>query len=87
MDTLWVAKDEEFVLAEGLDEAIIGVSHGPDGHRVVYDVEKCVGVLVDRDSMNRAEAREFLEYNTFHSWVGHNSPMFIYKYDRIIADA
>lgn len=65
------------ILADGLDSAVIAVSVGPDHGRVVYDADKCVALLVERDGMSPAEAREFLEYNTFSASVGDGSPIFV----------
>ena len=51
--------------ADGLDKAIIGATHDiATGHfRLVYDVDMCIDILAK--DMTRAEAMEFLEYNTF----------------------
>jgi len=75
------------VVAEGLDKALVGVTHGPDGGRAVYDVEKCVQVLVERDGMDMAEAREFLDFNTFCAYFGPGSPLFVFFDDGILDDA
>lgn len=65
------------LIADGLDGAIVGISYGPDGSRVVYDIERCVAVVMERDGMDFEEAREFLEFNTFCAWVGPRSPIYI----------
>jgi len=43
----------------------------------VYDVDKCVQVLVDRDGMTHAETDELLESNTLGAYVGENGPLFV----------
>lgn len=68
--------DESFK-ALGFDEAIIGISIGPDADRIVYDAEKCVEILVKRDNMDRAEAEEYLQFNTFCAWIGDYTPIFV----------
>lgn len=69
----------EALLADGLEDALIGYTintHLP--HVAVYDAGKCVEVLVNRDGMTHEEAEEYLEFNTFCAYFGHNGPIFIY---------
>ncbi len=75
------------LIADGLDKALVGVTHGPDGGRAVYDAEKCVEVLMERDGMELVEAREFLEFNTFHTYKGPESPVFVFFDDEILDNA
>lgn len=66
------------LLADGLGAAIIGYTvnhHRP--HVVVYDIQKCVEVLVERDGMTHEEADEYLSYNTLGAYVGENGPLFV----------
>lgn len=66
--------DEELLIADGFDEAIIGV----DEHnvRVVYDVFKIIDILI-KDGMSTDEAYEFYAYNILGSYVGEKTPLFI----------
>lgn len=70
----------EALLADGLEPAYIGrtVNHH---HAVVavYDYDKCVEVLVQRDGMTDEEADEFLQFNTLGAYVGPNGPLFIQR--------
>jgi hypothetical protein len=43
------------------DDAIIGVTE--EGN-VVYDYEKMINILAERDEMSRLEAAEFIDFNT-----------------------
>lgn len=65
--------------ADGLDEAIIGATHDiATGHfRLVYDVDMCIDILAK--DMTRAEAMEFLEFNTFGAYVGPDTPLFMFN--------
>jgi hypothetical protein len=64
--------------ADGFDEAIIGYTVStPHPHVVVYDVDKCVEILVDRDGMTPEEADEYLSFNTLCCYVGENTPLFV----------
>lgn len=66
------------LLADGLEKAFVGYTvghHHP--HVAVYDVDKCVEVLVERDGMSHEEADEYLSYNTLGAYVGENGPMYV----------
>jgi hypothetical protein len=66
------------LLADGLEPAFLGHTlnhHRP--HVAVYDYDKCVQVLVERDGMTEEEADEFLSFNTLGAWVGENGPLFV----------
>lgn len=43
------------------DDAIIGVTE--EGN-VVYDYDKMIDILAERDEMSRLEAAEFIDFNT-----------------------
>lgn len=66
------------LLADGLEAAMVGytVNHH---HPVVavYDIDKCVKVLVDRDGMTPEGADEFLSFNTLGAYVGENGPLYV----------
>ena len=61
--------------SDGYDEAAIGVS--TDG-RLVYSVEKMIEVTIRDGDMNRLQAIEWLEYNTFNTYVGEMTPIWVY---------
>lgn len=66
------------LLAEGFEKAFVGVG-GRAGQPdiVVYDFEKCVAILCERDGMDYDDAVEFMHYNVVGSWVGEQTPLFI----------
>ena len=66
------------LLADGLEAALVGytVNHH-HSHVAVYDIEKCVDVLVERDGMTAEEADEFLSFNTLGAYVGENGPIYV----------
>lgn len=65
--------DSDALLADGFDEAIVGVTHGG---QVIYCKALCVEILVRRDHMAEETAREFLEFNTYGAFVGPMGPVF-----------
>lgn len=66
------------LLADGLEEAFVGytVNHH-HAHVAVYDVAKCIDILVRRDGMTHEGAEEFIEFNVFGAFVGENGPLYI----------
>jgi hypothetical protein len=82
MDTNeWVNnQNPEALVAEGLDEAIIGVAERCSmAPLVVYDAERCIKILAERDGMDEEEAREFFEFNILGAWVGEGTPLFLWR--------
>jgi len=67
------AQEDEVLFADGLDDAIIGFE--PNLWKVVYSKQKCIEVM-SRD-MSWEEAIEFLDYNTFNSYVGEKTPLWV----------
>lgn len=68
---------------DGFDEAFIGYATRMSGDIAVYDYEKMVKVLISRDKMTVEEAMEFVDYNCQGSWVGEQTPIILYKLDKI----
>lgn len=53
------------------DEAIVGVT---DEGQVVYDYDKMVQILVERDGYEEMEAIEWIEYNTIRALPYYKNP-------------
>ena len=66
--------DEELLIADGFDDAIIGVDD--ENVRVVYDVFKIISILI-QDGMSTDEAFEFYHYNILGAYVGEKTPLFV----------
>ena len=66
--------DEAFVIADGFDDAIIGVDeeHG----RIVYDIDQVITILMS-DNMSMDEAYDFYYYNIVGSYVVEKTPVFV----------
>lgn len=76
--------NEEALIIEGFDRAIIGVAERINlGPVAAYDVEKILEILVERDEMDYEEALEYFQYNIIGSWMGEHTPVFIYKSDKL----
>jgi hypothetical protein len=72
--------EEGLLLADGFEDAFIGVVHvfTREGRepRALYDLEKCVRILKKRDGMTEEDAWECLEFNTLGAYVGERTPGF-----------
>ena len=68
--------DEEFLKADGFDEAIIGVD--TKELRLVYSVSKCLEIL-EKD-MTFDEALEYFEYNVSGAYMGEKTPIWVEDY-------
>jgi len=72
------AANQDALLADGLDEALIGYTINTHSrHVAVYSAQKCVEVLMRRDGMPHDEADEFLEHNTYCAYVGPDGPLYV----------
>ena len=67
--------DEEFLKADGFDNAIIGVE--PNTMKLVYSRDKRGGILIEDEKMDEIDAIEYLEYNTWNAHVGDKTPIYI----------
>ena len=63
--------DEEFLKADGFDDAIIGVDETT--MRLIYSVSKCIEILM-RD-MSEECAMEYFTFNVSGSYVGGKTPI------------
>lgn len=72
-DALCDMGHEEALLFDGpdYDEAIVGVT---DEGQVVYDYDKMVQILVEREGYTEMEAIEWIEYNTIRSLPYFDNP-------------
>jgi hypothetical protein len=73
--------EEQYLQADGFESALIGFVY-PWPHRqktAVYDREKCIEILMERDGMGRGDAEEFFDYNTDGAYVGEQTPLFLSK--------
>lgn len=67
--------DEQFLKADGLDGAVLGVD--VNSMRLVYSEERIIEILQERDGMTQEEALEFYEFNIKTAYVGELTPIYI----------
>lgn len=75
LEILEVYQDEELLMVDGFDEAVIGVEALK--MRLVYDINKMRTILVGRDKMTFEEAMDFLDHNVLGSYVGEQTPIYV----------
>tara|TARA_R110000824_G_scaffold238074_1_gene426818 strand:+ start:82 stop:375 length:294 start_codon:yes stop_codon:yes gene_type:complete len=88
--------NEQALLCDGLDKALIGVAQRINLCVAAYDVNKIIQILkgqmyldkeelelpLDEQDIRREEMSwEYFNFNIKGSWVGNNTPVFIYKSD------
>ena len=65
-------QDEELLIADGFDDAIIGIEES--SMRLIYSVDKCINILI-KQGMDITEALEYFEFNVSGSYVGEQTPI------------
>lgn len=66
----WFPEDE-FLIADGFNDAIIGVDSNT--MRLIYSVSKCIEIL--SKDMVEEEAVEYFDFNVRGSYVGERTPI------------
>jgi len=66
-------EEEEFLKADGFDEAVIGVEE--PSMRLIYSVTKCLEILVTDEDMSVEEAIEYFDFNVRGAYVGDKTPI------------
>ena len=74
----WCAEiDEEIILADGFDDAFVGVAERCGmGPVAVYDREKCIEVLISK-AFGREDAEEYFDFNVAGCKFSEGNPTFI----------
>jgi hypothetical protein len=63
--------EEEFLKADGFDEAILGVDD--TSMRLIYSVSKCIEILMK--DMSDEDAFEYFYFNVSGAYVGEKTPI------------
>jgi hypothetical protein len=66
--------DEEFLLADGLEEAFVGVDDATK--KTMYNSEICIDIYM-KDGMSYEEALEYFEFNVIGAYAGEKTPVFL----------
>ena len=68
----------EALFADGFDRALIG--YDSTSFSAIYDYDKSMTVLIERDGMNYEEAHEYMEFNVISAYVGDFTPSFVHTF-------
>jgi len=81
IDASFAEYSDKILLADGFDDAFIGVGDNAEGNPVaIYSIEKCLDILAEqfKDQEDpQGEAIDYFEFNIRCSYVGEFTPMFI----------
>lgn len=62
---------------DGLDDAIIGTVNRFGMESVLlYDMEKCIEILMKNNDWKYEDALEWFEFNIIGAWLGETTPAF-----------
>lgn len=65
--------EDEFLIADGFDDAVIGVDYGSS--RLIYSCKKCIEILIEQEEMTAEDAIEHFQFNVAGAWVGEKTPI------------
>ncbi len=63
--------DEEFLSADGFNNAILGVDE--QSMRLIYSIAKCIEILME--DMSETDAFEYFYYNVSGAYMGEKTPI------------
>ena len=72
-----VKNSDGAITADGFDTALVGFGYQFNYPVAVYNKEKCLEILVERDGMSWEEAVEYFDFNVAGGWVGESTPVFL----------
>lgn len=67
------------LLADGFEDAYLGVCRRFTTYAALYDYARCVAILMERDGMTYDEAEEYMEFNVLGAYVGEATPVFLLR--------
>ena len=73
--------DATVLMADGFEEAFLGVGICFNKYVSIFDYEKCLRKL-RKDGLSIEEAREYMEFNVTGAYVGERTPAFLIKYKK-----
>jgi hypothetical protein len=71
-----LGEDENVLLADGFEDAFVGIGRQFGRPIAVYDRFECIEILI-KEGMSEEEAEEYFQYNTEGAWVGDQTPIFL----------
>lgn len=72
-------EEEDIILYDGFENAFIGLASKFHSISAVYDYDKSLDILINRDGMSPEEADEYMQFNVVGAWLGDSTPVFIFN--------
>ena len=67
--------DVEILLADGFENAFLGIGKQFNTFFAIYERNKCIDIL--SEEMSLEEAEEYFDFNVTGAYVGKNTPVFV----------
>lgn len=67
--------DEDVILLDGMESAVVGLVQSFEGQRVLYDTDKIISILQE-DGMTEDEAIDYFSFNILGGHFGTLNPIF-----------
>ena len=78
INEILLQQDENALLMDGFDEALIGFSQRINEPLLaVYSYEKMVEVLMEREGMDDETAMEYIDFNCVGAYMGETTPIIV----------
>ena len=71
----YLDNEESILLADGFDDAFLGIGRQFGKPFAVYDKQKCLEIL--QQDMSEEEANEYFSFNVEGAYVGEKTPIFL----------
>ena len=68
--------EENFLIADGFNDAIIGMSDNFTKPKLIYSVSKCIEIL--EHNMDELDVMEYFDFNVAGAYVGEQTPIWCY---------
>lgn len=75
-DLILKDREESFLLADGLEEAFIGIGYQFNTPLAIYSKSKAIQCLMDKGT-DEEGAYEYFDYNVAGAYVGEQTPIFL----------
>ena len=67
--------DEQILLADGFEDAFVGIGRQFGKPVAIYERSKCIEILME--NMSEDEAEEYFSFNVESAFVGEKTPIFL----------
>lgn len=75
-----INEDENVLLADGFEDAFVGIGRQFGKPIAIYDRFQCIEILIT-EGMTEEEANEYFSFNVEGAYVGENTPIFLESYE------